>query len=82
VLVIIGDYKYEGLDTDEMKFVQCFKFNTKDSNKITAWDSRKITEQCLGKDIEGSGPDVNWCKSYYLVELRKSRKIGSKISSF
>jgi len=55
---------------------------TKDSNKIAAWDSRIITEQCLGKDFEGSGRDVNWCKSYYLVELRKSRKIGSKISGF
>jgi hypothetical protein len=55
---------------------------TKDSNKIAAWDSRIITEQCLRKDFEGSGRDVNWCKSYYLVELRKSRKIGSKISGF
>jgi len=46
-------------------------FNTKDSNKTSAWDSRMITEQCLGKDVEESGRDANWCISYYLVELRK-----------
>ena len=57
-------------------------FNTKDSNKIATWDSRMITEQCLGRDVEGSGRDVKWCKSYYLVQLRKSRKIGSNVPSF
>jgi hypothetical protein len=23
------------------------------------------------KDVEGRGLDVNWCKYYYLVEVRK-----------
>jgi hypothetical protein len=41
-----------------------------------------IAEQCLGKEFEGRGRDVNWYKSYYLVELRKIREIGSTISSF
>jgi len=38
-------------------------FHTKDSNTITAWDSRMITEHRLGKDVEGSVRDINWCKS-------------------
>jgi len=71
VLVIIADYKFEELDLAKLKVVQCFMFNIKDSNKTAAWDSGVITEQCLGKNVEGSSRDLNWCISYYLVELRK-----------
>ena len=46
-------------------------FNTNASSKIVACNDRMIAEQCVRKDVEGSGRDVNWCKSYYLVEARK-----------